>query len=414
MLFWYAGQLSNPLSAFTNPRVLREFTTGRALVPMQLVSYWADVRLAGFSPHAAYLHQTASFLAALLALYLLLSRVLEGRKLAAALAALLWALTPATAVVAQFLATRHYLEGMLFALLAAYLLLRAPKTRGARRRWLQAAVYGCSVVAMLYKEVFAPLLVLLLLACAWRFRRRGQAAAALVLALCYAAYRFWMLGPALAYDMPYLTAGQYLRFLWKLPYSLSSNYAGYALCAALAALAWRCATREEEHRWVVAAYLSAAAVSLAAIWSVSYPLYGMMRVPDAWHRIVFPLHTLTLIFGAWLAVRAQARKAQAVLALAALLALGAGAGKTRRLWTDMTAKAEREGKFYLANPDKVLLSNDPAWWFIPGVHRMYGVQTPHYVLRKDLKGSSASLPVPLWTDRGGRFEPLDALPAERP
>lgn len=71
----------------------------------------------------------------------------------------------------------------------------------------------------------------------------------------------------------------------------------------------------------------------------------------------------------------------------------------------MTASAELEGKFYLNNPDKVLLSEQEAWWFIPGVNWMYRVKTPHYVLAKDLAASKRKPGVPLWRLKDGSFVP---------
>src|SRR5437870_3872799 len=71
-VFAYAAKITNPVAIFTNSQVLRHFTMGQALVPMQIFSFWVDVRLAGFSPLFAYLHQTLSFLLTLLMLYLVL------------------------------------------------------------------------------------------------------------------------------------------------------------------------------------------------------------------------------------------------------------------------------------------------------------------------------------------------------
>ena len=44
---------------------------------MQVFSFWIDVRLTGYSPQFAYLHQTCSFLLTLLFLYLILIRVFQ-------------------------------------------------------------------------------------------------------------------------------------------------------------------------------------------------------------------------------------------------------------------------------------------------------------------------------------------------
>ncbi len=118
------SQIHNPVSIFIDRGILRHLVTGRALVPMQVLSFWTDVRLAGYSPQFAYLHQTCSFLLTLLFLYLILIRVFQDDIPAAVFVGVLWVLLPSTSVVVQFLSTRHYLEGMLFSALALCLLQR--------------------------------------------------------------------------------------------------------------------------------------------------------------------------------------------------------------------------------------------------------------------------------------------------
>jgi hypothetical protein len=297
--------------------------------------------------------------------------------------------------VVQFLSTRHYLEGMLFSALALCLL-----QRGVRIGALMSMVAG-----MLCKETYAVLIPAIVLLYAWR-RREHSLATSLALStaaiVCvYVVYRYWMLGPALSYDMPLLTAGQYPKFLSKLPYSLSSNYGGYCLCGTIAALCYYFARRGRENRRVILYFLGALALSLGPIFPASWPLYGAIRSPDPWYRILFLLNTVVIVSGGYLTVRSVSRRMQLGIAILAFAIMIPGAEKTRRLWADMTASAEREGKFYLSNPDKTLLSEQVAWWFIPGVHQMYQVKTPHYVLLKDL--SDVEPGTTLWRFRDGEF-----------
>jgi hypothetical protein len=135
-LFSYTAKIGNPVVIFDDPGVLRNFTGGSALVPMQLLSYWIDLKIAGISPRFAYAHQMGSFLLALLFLYLLLSRWLPGRRAAPAIVVAAWAILPSTAVVLQFLATRHYLEGLLFSCVALFLCerLKGSREQGAGSR----------------------------------------------------------------------------------------------------------------------------------------------------------------------------------------------------------------------------------------------------------------------------------------
>jgi hypothetical protein len=120
---------------------------------------------------------------------------------------------------------------------------------------------------------------------------------------------------------------------------------------------------------------------------------------------VFLIHTIAICGGGYLGVRSTSKRVQAALAAIALAALLPGVEKTRRLWADMTASAQREATFYLSNPDKVLLSDQEAYWFIPGVTAMYDVQAPHYLLVKDLPSGRTNSSVPLWRFRDGQFVP---------
>jgi hypothetical protein len=198
-----------------------------------------------------------------------------------------------------------------------------------------------------------------------------------------------------------------LKFLSKLPYTISSNYGGYCLLGIIAALcaygAWR-----RDGQAAVLCFAGLCAVSILVIVPVSYPLYGMIRRPDPWYRIVFLLNTLVVLFGTFCAARWTSRRVQGALTVVALAALLPGVAKTRVLWVDLTASAEREGKFYLAYPDRVLLSEQEASWFIPGIEWMYRGSSgtnPHYVLMKDLAITNLPAGVPLWRYRNGSFEP---------
>ena len=403
-LFAYAGSFSNPARFFTDPAVMRNFTTGRALVPMQLLSYWCDMKLAGASAGFAYAHQVASFLLTLVFLYLVLKSALPNGAIAALLISACWVLLPATAVVVQFLSTRHYLEGLLFSLLAIYI--KRLSDRYSGRHWiLQSAVWLCVVAAMLCKEIYVPVTPAIIAICSWHVRQRRVAVSMLATVFVYVLYRSSMIGPALDYGVPWLSAGQYPKFLSKLPYTISSNYGGYVLCAVLATLWFEIARREVAgHRagW----YFGAALVlCLAAILPVSSALYASVRTPGTWYRIVFLLHTIALAFGGYFAVRCLSRRQLISVALLTIAILIPGVEKTRQLWAGMISSAEREGKFYLANPDKVLLSEQAASWYIPGLDALYRIPVPHYVLLNKPEATQANQPPVVWRNRGGMFVP---------
>jgi hypothetical protein len=168
--------------------------------------------------------------------------------------------------------------------------------------------------------------------------------------------------------MPFLSPEQYARFLSKLPYAVSSNYGGYLVCGIIAGVIIYAVRSGRLRPELSAFFVVVLALSLIAVLPVSYPLYLSIRRPDPWYRIVFLPNTVLVLFGGWLAARYLTRPMALVVAAIAFCALLPGVEKTRRLWGDMLASADREGKFYLSNPEKILLSEQEAWWFIPGVH----------------------------------------------
>ena len=401
-MFASADSVRNPVHIFTEPRIIRTLGGGNAMVPMQLLSFWVDVRLGGFSTQFAYAHQIGSFLLTALLLYALLLHTLRHDRLAAFFLTVLWALLPSTLAVLQYISARHYLEGLLFSALALNLLVRLPAD-GARRGCFLTGIYLSLTAAILCKETYVALLPAVLLVVAWQRRERILAAGAAAVTLAYAAYRFWLLGPVFAYGMPYLTTRHYAKFLTKLPYALASNYGGYLLAALLAAACIRFAWRGRENRRAVLLAVLAAALSLAAIAPVSYALYGGIRTPGTGYRIVFLLNTQAVLCAGVMAVRTTGRSVQALILAVAFAVLGVGAHKTRTLWDGITASARLEGNFYLNNTDKILLSQEEAWWFIPSVHWMYGVKEPHYVLANRKTAGRVAPGTPVWRLRGGEF-----------
>jgi hypothetical protein len=363
------------------------------------------MHVAGISTQFAYAHQTASFLLTVVLLYFALLRWFGNNRLAAFSICVMWTLLPATAAVLQFLSTRHYLEGLLFSALSIVLVQRLRRDDG-HLSWIGvAAIVLAAGIAMLYKETYVPVTPAILMAYAWRYRDRRLAYATAGLVCAYVPYRFWMIGPVFDYGMPYLNTGQYLKFFTKLPYTVASNYGGYLLCAIILVLGCYYARRSRGDRRATLFLFALILVSIATVLPVSYSLYGTIRRPDPWYRIVFLVHTIAICCGGYLAVRCATKRTQLVLACVALAALIPGVEKTRRLWSDMTGSAEREARFYLSNPDKVLLSDQEAYWFIPGVTAMYDVQTPHYLLVKDLPGLKTKPQVAVWRFRDGQFVP---------
>ncbi len=160
--FWRADDpalvlhaLQSPgLAAFTDPADWQRLSPSN-LTPWVTLSFKLDLALAGPSPPAFYVHQLLSAALVAVAAYALARRALP---LAWALLVVLLGLAGApTAAVTELLMTRHYLEGLLFALLSllAFLQARSGHTSWA---WAGAAAYALAATA---KEVYVPLVLVL-------------------------------------------------------------------------------------------------------------------------------------------------------------------------------------------------------------------------------------------------------------
>ena len=176
-----------------NPQVWRQISTAN-LMPWQDISIELDLILFGLTPGLFYLHHLVALAAAGLALYACLRLWVE--RLPAAGGALLFMLGAPVLLASEQLMTRHYIEGLVFCLLALIAFVQSLRTQQAR--WLIGGAM-CYLLAVIAKEIYVPLVVLL------PFIREGDSQQRLravlpyllpyaLIAACYVAWRYWMLG----------------------------------------------------------------------------------------------------------------------------------------------------------------------------------------------------------------------------
>jgi len=409
-----AAAIANPLKIFTDPAVVRGFGTRASLVPMQLLSYWCDVHLFGISAKAAYLHSLLSTLATTALLLTLLSRLTRDPTGAGVLA-ILWLALPSTIAVQYFLATRHYMEGFAWSL-AACLLLESLCNSSVRRGrvLLYAGLWVCAAAALLSKELYVTMLPAWIAGYSLKRRRYGIAIAAVGLAAAYAGYRSVVLGTPAAYAPRLLGSQEYLRYLAVLPFTLTANYGGYIyygalLCGAVALALMRPPTGSKT--LLIGAFLFLAALI------PQYPTAGAMlltfRTPGTWYRAVFLSNAMALLFGGYLLLRFAGRRLQALALGILLVILLPGAMATRHYWDARFRRSEAEGRFYLANPEKLVYSEEDAAWFLHGLDRLYRVPRSHYISKLEVVSPQAKQLLSeyqaVWRYRSDRWSPDPAL-----
>jgi Dolichyl-phosphate-mannose-protein mannosyltransferase len=401
--FHYLSQIVNPLNMFANPEIMRGFS--KALVPVQMLSYWVDVKLFGFSTSGAYLHSFAALFITGGLLFAVVKKWTKDNSTAFA-ALLIWLLMPSTLVVVQFLATRHYLEGLLFTLISTYFLLDLRREEKISSFKL-LTIFISGAIAMLCKEIYAPLILALFVSFGVRFRKYSLLFISILCAIFYGIYRIWVLGTDVTYTMPFLGFTDYLKFLSALPYTFSANIIGYFIYFAIILATFFLIKQKRENAKEAFFFLMLLGAVLIALYPVAFAVLISYKTPGTWYRVPFIINTIVIVWGVYAASRVLDYKKFCLAVLFTTLLIIPGAWKTRKYWNERTARAEAEGKFYLKNPDKLLLSEEDAPWFIDGVHRMYNVGEIHYLNKQNLSGDPAKNAVSkypaIWRYQNGSF-----------
>jgi len=163
------------------------------LMPWLPLSFEVDLVLFGLNPVLFYVHHLVSLAACAAVLYLLLARLTGGG--AALFGASLFLAGAPVLVVAQQLMTRHYIEGLLFCLLSLFFYTLHAEKRCPGYLAVSVLCYGLAVVA---KEIYVPLVILLIFLPAGNNRERAITAMPFVaVAALYTVWRGYMLGDLL-------------------------------------------------------------------------------------------------------------------------------------------------------------------------------------------------------------------------
>ncbi|MBI5640416.1 MAG: hypothetical protein HZA17_08325, partial [Nitrospirae bacterium] len=178
-----------PWEYFFVPTVWREFSAAN-LTPWIGLSFDIDFALFAFRPGWFYFHTLVS-LWILSIMFCALLRLWISRAFAL-MGGLLFIASAPAAAAGQLLMVRHYIEGAVFALIALFLFVKAVRRDAFVVSVLAAAAY---LLAMSAKELYVPLVLIVLFLPEKTWMTRLRHAAPLIAASCvYVIWRFWMLG----------------------------------------------------------------------------------------------------------------------------------------------------------------------------------------------------------------------------
>lgn len=192
VLLAFAAEFSF-LEYTTNPDIWRLLTNSN-LTPLVVWLYDLDMRLFGLEPEKFFIHNLATGSILGCAAYCL-ARFFT-RPWIAAFLILLFFLSPAFAHAIHYLMLRHYLEGLVWALFCIFSFRYALVHKSPFAAFAGALFY---LLAILHKEIYAPLVfILLFFPCPgisiFSSRRLYTLLPCLAAAALYPFYRYWMLG----------------------------------------------------------------------------------------------------------------------------------------------------------------------------------------------------------------------------
>lgn len=179
----------HPWKYFSSPIVWQTLSASN-LTPWVSLSFALDWNIFGLTPRYFYLHQLVSLCAVSITAYTVLR--LWFSSIFSFLGVLLFIASPVLAEAVQSLMVRHYIEGLLFALLSIYFFVIASRSNTPWLTILSSFFYLLSCSA---KEIYVPLIFVLFLLHKGTFQNRlRQTLPLLAVTIAYIFWRWYMLG----------------------------------------------------------------------------------------------------------------------------------------------------------------------------------------------------------------------------
>jgi len=286
-------------------------------------------------------------------------------------------------VITEFIATRHYLEGLALSLGALILAVRYPYSSRGRNL---AGLMGIALLfylSALAKEVYVTFTFYCLVGLFFHRRQWLPLLVMFASGFAYAAHRLWFLNGISRDSFP-IHVGL-LKNFQSLPFTLTGNNGGYALTAVIGLFMILAVLKKELRGFRLLWLIGAFGVLLGSILPVYLHLHVGHESPGTWYRLVFLWNTVLVILGAWLAQRLLTRKHFGIFSLLLAVTLASASLKAATWWDHLKGEYQVEARFYLDHPTRLLYTELPAAWFIGNVQDLYGGDAmPHYIDREGL------------------------------
>ena len=212
----------HPWQYFFSPKVWQELSANN-LTPWVSLSFDLDWKIFGLYPYGFYLHHLVSLCLLAVTAYVVLGLWFSYQL--SFFAVLLFVVSPPFAEAAQILMVRHYIEGMLFALLSVYVFVKSIRNHN---KWLIILAAFFYLLACSAKEIYVPLIFLLFLLPEGQWReRRSRMLPFLACTGCYVLWRWFMLGSLLGgYGLPFAWPGDAKLFPFRVVDALGAGTSG--------------------------------------------------------------------------------------------------------------------------------------------------------------------------------------------
>lgn len=239
VILYFVSTHPNPSGYFFSLEVWRTLAVP-FFTPWLALEYWIDLSLFGLNPSFFYAHHLFNLWVAACLTYVLIRRYVGWWW--GTFGAGLFLIGAPTTVVAQQLMSRHYVTGLIFSIIAILLWLRGKKYRLNHMVYWASAFY---LLAMLNKEVFAPLPLVLFALTEGKFTVRLRAILPLaVVAAIFVLWRSLMIGGLVGGYGNSISLNNLLGWLAVLPHVPAGTgwpllLAGLVLALATAGLCYR-------------------------------------------------------------------------------------------------------------------------------------------------------------------------------